>query len=67
MIPGVARLFMMVGPEAHMVDLNAGIMFYNFRRYYELDKYFGLYLGNYLKYEETNFRGAILDTLGTNH
>ena len=67
MIPVVASLFMMVVREAHMVDLDAGIMFYNFRRSYVLDNYFGVYPGNYLKYKKTNFRGTILVTMGKNH
>ena len=45
MIPVVASLFMMVGPETHMVYLDAGDMFYNFRRYSVLDNYFVVYLG----------------------
>ena len=50
MIPVVAILFMVVGPETHMVYLDAGDMFYNFRRSSVLYNYFVVYLGNYLKY-----------------
>ena len=67
MIPVVASFFMMVGPETHMVDLDAGEIFYKFRRSSVLGKYFGVYLGNYLKYKETNFRKNIMVSLGRNH
>ena len=48
MLTSMGSFLMMVGPETHMVDLDVGEMFYNFRLSLVLDKYCGMDLGSYM-------------------
>ena len=48
MFPSTGSLLMMVGPETHMVNLNIGEIFYNFRLSLVLAKYHRVDLGYYL-------------------
>ena len=44
----MGSFLMMVGPETHMVNLDVGGKFYNFRLSLVLDKYCGMDLGSYM-------------------
>ena len=50
--PSMGSLFMMVGPETHMVELYVGEIFYNFRLSLMLAKYCGVYLGFYMGHKK---------------
>ena len=52
MLPSMGSLRMMVVPETHMVEIDVGEMFYNFRLSSVLDKYCGVYLGSYLGHKK---------------
>ena len=59
MFPSMGSLIMMVGPEMHIVDLDVGEMFYNFRISSVLAKYCGLDLVSYLVHKKDH-QGAPL-------
>ena len=48
MLPSMVSLFMMVGMETHMVNLDVVGMFYNFQLSSVLDKYCGVDWGYYM-------------------
>ena len=48
MLTSMGSFLMMVGPETHMVNLDVGGKFYNFRLSLVLAKYCGMDLGSYM-------------------
>ena len=52
MLPSMGSFIMMVGPETHMVDLDIGEMFYNFRLSSLMAKYCGVGLGSDLGHKK---------------
>ena len=56
MLPVIGSLLMIVGPEMHMVDIDVGDMFYNFRISPVLEKYCGMDLGPYMGHKSDQKR-----------
>ena len=52
MLPSMVSFIMMVGSEMHMVNLDVGEMFYNFRLSPVLAKYYRVDLGSYLGHKK---------------
>ena len=56
MLPVIGRLIMMVVPDTHMVDIDVGEMFYNFRLSPVLTKYCEIDVGPYLGHKRDQKR-----------